>query len=298
MPNHSLSASSVAALLAEAETVLKAHEVETARLDAEALLAYVLGMDRARLFARMTEAVPQPQQDTFQALVERRVRREPLAYITGVREFWSLEFQVTSEVLIPRPETELLVETVLHLLSQAPGPKPQAPSRLLDLCTGSGCIAIALAKESPEAEVWAIDISAAALAVAQANARRHGVIERVHFLQGNMLSFINKEKIRFDAIASNPPYIPALDLATLQPEVRQWEPATALNGGSDGLDFYRALIEEGPTYLRSGGCLVMELGAGQSPAVLCLLREQRNLMGEFGVRDYAGHERVVVAYKV
>jgi release factor glutamine methyltransferase len=301
---------SVAALLTEAEAILRTQSVDTPRLDAEVLLAHCLGINRAQLYARLSAQASPTDQVAFSQLIKRRARREPLAYITGVREFWSLEFCVTPAVLIPRPETELVVETVLRLLAQATGHRPQATGclpalrpphsafRILDLGTGSGCIAIALAKEWPEAELWAIDISTAALAVAQENASKHGVAERLHFLQGDVFAPLSKNTVPFDLIVSNPPYIARLDLAALQPEVRDWEPHTALSGGEDGLDFYRRLIEESPSYLRSGGGLVMELGAGQSAEVLRLLRAQRNYIESASVRDYAGHERVAVAYRL
>jgi release factor glutamine methyltransferase len=294
---------SVAALLTEAEAILRTQGVDTPRLDAEVLLAHCLGVSRAQLYTRLSAEVSPTDHAVFSQVIGRRARREPLAYITGVREFWSLEFHVTPDVLIPRPETELVVETALRLLARATSNRRQATGcppalRILDLGTGSGCIAVALAKELPEAELWASDSSAAALAVAQENARKHGVADRLHFLQGDGFAPLNKHTAHFDLLVSNPPYISHLDLPALQPEVRDWEPCEALAGGDDGLDFYRWLIEESPSYLRSGGVLVMELGAGQSAEVLRLIRAQRNYIESASVRDYAGHERVAVAYRL
>ncbi|HXG19034.1 MAG TPA: HemK/PrmC family methyltransferase, partial [Methylomirabilota bacterium] len=194
---------SVAALLTEAEAILRTQGVDTPRLDAEVLLAHCLGVSRAQLYTRLSAEVSPTDHAVFSQVIGRRARREPLAYITGVREFWSLEFHVTPDVLIPRPETELVVETALRLLARATSNRRQATGcppalRILDLGTGSGCIAVALAKELPEAELWASDSSAAALAVAQENARKHGVADRLHFLQGDGFAPLNKHTAHFD----------------------------------------------------------------------------------------------------
>lgn len=294
--SHNLSPCSgtVHALLARAETRFSSVGIDTARLDAEALLAHVLTLDRAQLFARMSAPIATEARGTFLQLVQRRALREPLAYLTGVREFWSLEFRVTPAVLIPRPETELLVETALRLLAQAK--TLASPLRLLDIGTGSGCLAIVLAKELPTAEVWAVDASLPALAVAQDNAQRLGVAERIHFLQSDLCTALSQAERSFDLLVTNPPYIAHGELATLQPEVRNWEPGMALAGGEDGLDFYRRLLEESSQYLHSGGWLVMELGARQAAAVLDLFRASQSFQNPYCLRDYAGHERVVVAY--
>lgn len=342
-----LSTTSVKALLAEAEAQLRAQGIDTPRLEAEALLAHTLETDRTHLFARFSSLLTAAEQEAFRRKLERRMQREPLAYITGVREFWSLDFRVTPDVLIPRPETELLVETTLRLIAQknaelsslnfsnsisassfrVPSPLEgegqeggnaskvlirhpllsPPPSRgrraeefashltILDVGTGSGCIAISLAKELPAAEFWAVDVSQMALVVALDNARRHHVDKRIHFLQSDLFSSIHKEIQYFDLIVSNPPYVAHPDLASLQPEIRDWEPREALDGGKDGLDFYRRLVKESPGRLRPGGWLIMELGAGQCSAVMRLLQMQGNFRESFRVRDYAGLERVVVA---
>jgi release factor glutamine methyltransferase len=284
--------------LSEAEAFLRLHDIDTARLDAEVLLGHALAIARTQLYARLSTILHPDQQERFWGLIQRRAAREPLSYITGEREFWSLSFRVTPDVLIPRPETELLVETTLRLLSQSPRRHHHSPIHLLDIGTGSGCVAIALAKELPRAELWAVDISRAALTVAQENAQRHGVAGRIHFLQGDLFSPMNKERPRFDVIVSNPPYIAHASLATLQPEVRDWEPRTALDGGADGLDFYRRLVEESSFYLHSSGWLVMEIGVGQSSEVLRFIQMQRNFEVDASVQDYAGHERIVVASRV
>lgn len=291
-----LSATSVKTLLAESEAQLRAQGIDTPRLDAEVLLAHTLGINRANLFSRFSSLLTHAEQEAFQRKLERRARREPLAYITGEREFWSLDFSVTPAVLIPRPETERLVEITLQLLAQSTaGDDPQSSTCVLDVGVGSGCIVIALAKELSSAEFWALDISQQALTVALNNARRHEVEKRIHFLQSDLFAALNNSSQSFDLIVSNPPYIASTDFATLQPEVRDWEPQAALDGGRDGLDFYRRLVQESPAYLRPNGWLVMELGAEQYPAVRRLLQAQSNFQESFSVQDYAGLERIVVA---
>ena len=171
-------------------------------------------------------------------------------------------------------------------------------STILDVGTGSGCIAVALAKELPQAEVWATDVSADALAVASENARQHGMAERIRFLHGDLFSPFAGKEDGFDLIVANPPYIARPELAALQLEVQDWEPLAALDGGPDGLDFYRRLLHEGPTYLRTGGWLVMEIGHGQGTAVMRLARERRDLADCRCVSYYAARERVVIACKV
>ena len=279
-------------LLAEAETRLTDHGVDPARLDAETLLAHTLMIERTRLLARLSSPISPVEQEIFQHLIERRSQREPLAYITGKREFWSREFFVTPAVLIPRPETEFLVETTLQLVAQANANVSQSPMRILDIGTGSGCIAVTLAKELPSAELWAVDLSSAALSIAAKNAQHHGVDTRIRFLQGDLFSSLN-EDLFFDIIVSNPPYIPRGDLAALQQEVRDWEPQTALDGGKDGLAFYRRLVSESSARLRASGWLIMELGAGQYSTVLHFIQARSDFQESFCMQDYAGFDRVV-----
>lgn len=281
-------------LLAEAATEIAASGIDTARLDAEILLAHTLTIDRTRLLARLSSPISQDKQEIFQRLIERRIRREPIAYITGKREFWSREFCVTPDVLIPRPETEFVVETVLQLVAQPGIANPRSLIQILDIGTGSGCIAITLAKELPTAELWAVDLSSAALTVALDNAQRHGVDKRIRFLQGDLFSSIH-EALKFDIVVSNPPYIARDDLTALQPEVRDWEPKAALDGGKDGLTFYCRLVQESQTRLRSGGWLIMEMGVGQCSAVTRLIQAQSNFQESLCVQDYTGFDRVVAA---
>jgi len=287
-----------ASLLSQAITELASHGVLNPRLDAEVLLAYVLRTNRAGLYTRLHDPFPPEHVEAFGDLLHRRARREPLQYLTGTREFWSLEFKVDRRVLIPRPETEVVVETTLRLLRQSAICNPQSTIRALDVGTGSGCIAIALAKELPQAEIWATDISSDALIIANENAQRHGVAEQIRFLQGDLLTPVAGKENSFDLIVSNPPYIAQEDLDILQLEVRGWEPLVALDGGPDGLAFYRRLLSKGPAYLRPNGWLVMEIGHGQQAAILCLAQNQPDLSKDGCARDYAGRERIVFACKV
>jgi release factor glutamine methyltransferase len=287
---------SVASVLAEAEAELATLGVGNPRLEAEVLLAYALGVDRSRLLARLHEPLAHEESEVLRALLQRRRQHEPLQYITNIQEFWSLALAVDARVLIPRSETEVVVETALRLLLQSAIRNPQ--SAILDVGTGSGCIAIALAKELPQAEVWATDISPEALAVASENARKHGVAERIHFLHGDLFLPVADRRSGFDLIVSNPPYIARSDFAALQPEVRDWEPRGALDGGPEGLDFYRRLLREGAAYLRAGGWLVMEIGHGQGAAIMRLVQGQGDLTAAACITDYAGRERVTVASKV
>jgi release factor glutamine methyltransferase len=307
----------VAALLAEGGAALTAAGVSSARLDAEVLLATACAVDRTALYVRANQAVAPAAQHAFRALLARRLRREPLQYIVGRQEFWSLDFVVTPAVLIPRPETELLVELALELFppskkgeqggfsspptsrarSKSPlpplfegGESENGPLTICDLGTGSGCIAVALARELPYAEIWAVDQSAAALAVARANACRHRA-ERIRFVAGDL--FAPLTGVHFDLIVCNPPYIATRVLEQLQPELA-WEPPGALDGGSDGLEIIRRVVAAAPAHLVSGGWLVVEIGADQRPAVLELA--QATGFQEVSVRDdYAGCARVLLA---
>ncbi len=272
-------------LLRAAEAALRRAGVPTPRLDAEVLLGRAMDADRTLLFSRLGDEVPASIATRFASFVARRCRREPVAYITGAQEFWSLSFAVTPAVLIPRPETELVVEAVRALVAE----EPSAPA-VCDVGTGSGCVAVALARELPGARLWATDISPAALAVAQRNAAAHGVGEHIAFACGDLFADIDPA-VRFDVVASNPPYV--ADGAVLPAEVA-CEPAIALRAGHDGLDVIRRLLRTAPSRLRRGGWLVMEFGFGQAKAV-------RDLAAAAGFdrvcteTDLAGIPRVLIA---
>jgi release factor glutamine methyltransferase len=277
--------------LAETWTVLKILQwtadylsqkgVESGRRDAELLLCSTLDLDRVGLYLNYDRPLSPAELGVFREQVGRRARREPLQHILGRAEFWSLPFRVTPAVLIPRADTEVLVEEALKRLA--------GPCSILDVGTGSGAIAIALAHELPAAVVTAVDISAEALAVAAENARANSVEGRVVFHQVDLGALPGGP---YDLIVANPPYIPEGEIPELMPEVRVFEPHLALNGGGDGLECYRRLLPAAATCLKPGGWLLLEVGCGQAPQVLDLLR-QSGFDQCFTARDLAKIERVV-----
>ena len=236
---------------------------DEARLDAELLARHVLGWDRATFIVNEAGPVLPGFERAYATLCERRERREPMAYILGRCEFWGLEFDVTPAVLIPRPETEQIVEEALARYAGTGG-----PDRILDVGTGSGCLAVTLAREFPRARVVATDLSQEALAVASRNARRHGVERRVAFAEGSLFAPVEG---LFDLIVSNPPYVPEHDREILQPEIRDHEPALALFAGSDGLEAIRPMVALARGHLRWEGWLIFEFGFGQADAVTALI---------------------------
>ncbi|HXG56574.1 MAG TPA: peptide chain release factor N(5)-glutamine methyltransferase [Vicinamibacterales bacterium] len=232
-----------------------------ARVDAEVLARHVLGWDRARLLTNGRDPAPPNFQDAFDALLRRRGAREPVAQILGRREFWGLDFDLTPDVLIPRPETEILVEEAIDFAGGH-------PCRLvIDVGTGSGCIAVAVAHALPVTRVIAIDASLPALDVARRNVTNHDVADRITCRHGDVLAGVSETA---DLILSNPPYVPDADAATMQAEVVRFEPHAALFGGADGLDIMRRLMRQAPTRLASGGRLVVEFGFGQEAGVRAL----------------------------
>ena len=266
-----------------------------ARRDAETLLLHLLGRNRAWLLAHPEASLSGEQVDAFELLIARRAAHEPLQYLTGRQEFFGLDLHVSPAVLIPRPETELLVEAVLLWAQGARAARPEQPLRLVDVGTGSGAIALALAEHLPGADIAALDLSVDALAVAQGNADRLGLGARVRFLPSDLLETLAPEAAGergFDAIVSNPPYIPATDAESLQREVRDFEPHRALFAGGDGLGIYRRLIPEAASALRPGGLLAMEIGFGQRDALATLLHGWDDV---HFLDDLAGIPRVVLA---
>jgi len=258
------------------------------RKNAESLLMYSLGRDRAYLYAHPERTLTGDEEFRFEAAVTRRERGEPLQYVTGHQEFWGLDLLVSPAVLIPRPETEHVVEAVLERARSIPSP------RIVDVGTGSGCIALALAQELPHAEIHGVDISSAALEVARANAQRLGFAERVRFQSSDLLGAFSKDTVGFDFVVSNPPYVSEADRESLQPEVRDFEPHAALFAGPMGLDVVRRLIPQAQRSLKSEGWLVMEIGKGQDAAVQEYLSSWKNLRF---VPDLQGILRVVVAQR-
>ena len=252
---------------------------ELARRDAETLLLHLAGKNRSWLLAHLDDELSESHAARFGELIERRYRGEPIQYITGESEFYGLPFLVTPDVLIPRPETEHLVEKVVELAPLFRGP------RIVDVGTGSGAIAIAVAHEWPDAAMTATDVSASALKLARRNAERIGFADRIRFFEGDLLAPVCAE--RFDFVVSNPPYVPTADRDSLSVEVRDHEPALALFAGEDGLDVYRRLIPAAFAALEAGGFLVLEIGYGQSETVAAMLADAEFAHIEF-VPDLQG----------
>ena len=271
----------------------KAH-IETPRLDAEVLLAHSLGLKRIDLYLRYDQPLGADERAAYKRLVQRRAAREPVALIVGRREFWSLDLAVDPHVLTPRPETEHVVEAALAFLqSNTVSPDPL----VLDLGTGSGCIAVALAHSFPAARVMASDISQPALTTARRNIARHHLTDRVALVAGSALDMFARTRAHFDLIVSNPPYIPSAEIPALPPEVRDYEPLDALDGGVDGLDAYRRIIPAAAAHLRPGGALILEIGWHQRQAVSLLVEQSGGYQSCECTTDYAGHDRVIRAVR-
>jgi release factor glutamine methyltransferase len=262
----------------------RARGIENPRLDAELLVAHALGIDRMRDILDANRPLEGVELATLRDHVKRRRAYEPIAYLRGEREFYGLKFRVDKRVLVPRPDTETLVDAALARSTHV-----SMSMRQLDLCTGSGCVAIAMARQRPTASVFASDISSDALAVARDNALRLGAYN-VAFVESDLFAaFAGK---RFDVITANPPYIATGELATLMPDVRDHEPRLALDGGADGLDIVRRIVKDAPAHLTPGGVLAMEIGAGEAPATVALFEAQG--FADVRVhRDIARIERVV-----
>ena len=298
---------------------LREAKVPSFTLAAELLLLHALGRDRTWLYANAEEQVSCVDADRFFALIARRARGEPTQHLTGQQEFWGLQLEVTPDVLIPRPETEHVIEVALDRLAvgQRRAGRKQALTgeglQIADIGTGSGCIAIALAKELPSATIYATDISSAALSVAQRNAQHHSVSQRIHFIESNLLERVSiagpqqaahllgkaapHESGCFHLIASNPPYIGRREAATLMREVRDHEPEIALYGGEDGYELYADLIAQAAAHLKPAGILVLELGHSSLPAVQPLL--DAPAWTNVGVtNDLAGIPRVLAAERL
>jgi len=301
----------VRSALREGMVRLRAANTPSHTLAAELLLMHALGHDRAWLYTHSDDSLDPAAAEKYFALIARRTTGEPTQYLTGKQEFWGLEFEVTPAVLIPRPETEHVVEVALERLG-ARGIKvdmrtgePSPPLRIADVGTGSGCLAVTLAYELPHAEIVATDISAAALEVARRNAARHGVSDRIHFLQTNLLETLlhesrvtNHESRLFDLIVSNPPYVARNEASTLQREVREHEPETALFGGPTGVENYQRLIEQAGALLAPRGILVLEIGYDLAEPVRKMFHVQPVWANVSVTHDLAGIPRVLAAERI
>jgi len=279
----------IIALLQRTTRYFEEQDIDSPRLDAELLLAFALGITRIDLYLRHDQPLNPEELDRFRALVKRRRAREPVAYITGTRAFWDLELTVNPEVLIPRPETECLVEAALSFLETYPGPPGR---RVLDLGTGSGAIALSLAHSCPEDAVVAVDRSCRALSVARNNGRRLNLQDRVAWVAGDWGEMFQTHRAPFDLIVANPPYIPSGQIDALQPEIARYEPRMALDGGRDGLDCLRGIIRQAPALLKRCGALMLEIGHDQYPAGKLLADAGHAYRDVACRRDYAGLDRV------
>jgi release factor glutamine methyltransferase len=262
--------------------------VESPRLHAELLLAHVLKLPRMKLYLNFERALLPAEVDGLRELVRRRGLREPLQHITGSTSFCGLEIAVNRHVLVPRPETELLAEAGWNFLSTI----NSHLSTALDFGTGSGCLAIALAAKCPKAKIFALDVSTGALTLARQNAVANKVGDRIEFLPSDRFATL-PEAIRFDLIISNPPYIPSAEIESLEPEVRDHDPREALDGGADGLDFYRLLAAETPKFLKAEGKIMLEFGDGQADAIQQIFKNQ-NWIVEAIQPDYNQRQRILI----
>ena len=276
-------------LNATGETLIKTGSPD-AKLEAEVLIRHVLGIDRATFFRDLDEPVTDSDRQHLDDLVVRRLRREPLNYITGFREFYGLSFEVSDSVLIPRQETELLVETVISLARSRPKPE----MKICDVGTGSGAIAISLAVNLPFAEITAIDISQSALDIADANRRTHGVYNRVALRRGNLLEPVD---FKPEIIVSNPPYIPMGDLSLLQPEIK-YEPRVALDGGTDGLELIRGLLSQSLDKVSSTGAILFEIDSSQENSARILAREYFPNSHISVLDDLSGSSRAILIEEI
>jgi len=299
---------SVRSLLKQGISHLRTANVPSFTLAAELLLLHVAGHDRAWLYAHPEEILSTEMTNHYFALIERRASGEPTQHLTGKQEFWGLEFEVNPDVLIPRPETEHLIEVALDRLALRELRAGRSPCLtgngiiLVDIGTGSGCIAIALAKELSDATVYAADISSSALAVARRNAARLGFSDRIYFLESNLFEEFSPLATRhsplsFDLIVSNPPYVGRRTAETLAREVREHEPEVALYGGEEGYEFYAELLAQSHEFLKPGGLLVLELGHDSLPAVQPLL-ESRHWTNLGVTNDLAGIPRVLAVERI
>jgi release factor glutamine methyltransferase len=273
--------------LRKAKEFLERSGIDDAGREAELIISHCLGMDRATLY-RDNPRIPEDLISKIDESLKRRAKREPLQYILGYTEFYGLKINVGSGVLIPRPETELLVEEAKKIISNFEF--RISNFKFLDLCTGSGCMALALAREFPEAQIYGTDTSEVAIRYAKKNIELNN-INNVTFLKGNL--FEPLKNLVFDLIVSNPPYIKKNDIKNLQPEIKDWEPIEALDGGEDGLDYYRAIIPEARNHLNESGCLLLELGMSQSDEVK-KISEDAGFINISLVKDYTGIERIII----
>ena len=281
----------ISSLLNWTVNYFKSKNIESARLDAEVLLSHVLGQERIYLYVHFDEPMEKAELSKFREYVKKRAQHMPVAYIIGEKEFMGLPFKVTPDTLIPRPDTEILVENVLANADK------QEAVKIADIGTGSGAIILSLLANLPKAQGKTVDIAAKAVEVAKENAQSLQVADRCEFFVGDLFAPFAESGDKFDIIVSNPPYIPQADIATLEADVRAYEPVSALTDGGDGLSYYRRLLSEGKRYIKENGFIALEIGIYQAQAVkqIALDNGWQNIKI---VKDYAGIDRVVLAWNV
>lgn len=272
-------------LLNQGTIMLKNEDVDGPKNKARAILQYTLKKSKEYTIIYDTKEVTQKQRDEFVKNIKRLISGEPLQYITGVQEFMKINFIVTKDVLIPQPDTEILVEEAIKIANRLDNPL------ILDLCTGSGAIAVSLAKNVPNAKIVATDISKKALEIARQNAKLNGVLNNIDFIESNLFDKI--KNIKFDIIVSNPPYIETDEIKKLPKDVRQ-EPTIALDGGKDGLDFYRKIFAKGNEYLNRQGYLCVEIGYNQKEAVRKIIEKKERYVQTYCIKDLCQNDRVIV----
>lgn len=285
-------------LLKWTTSYFKSHDIDSPRATAEILLAHILKLKRIDLYLRHDQPLISDELLKFKAFIKRRIKREPVAYIVGVKEFWSMDFAVTEDVLIPRPETECLVETSLGLLPEDSNSDPNnPPMRILELGTGSGAVILALASMETKHLFFASDLSIKAVLLAKQNAKHHGLDKTVNFFCADWFTPIKDVRHQFDMIISNPPYIPTQVVSQLQPEICKYEPISALDGNEDGLHCFRHIINNAHVYLNLQGSLVLEIGHDQKNEVQNIAEKCGNYKNIVFTKDYSGYHRVVQMQK-
>ena len=275
---------------------LQEKQIENPRMTAEVLLAHQLNIDRVTLYINFDQPLNESEISGYRSLIKRRLQREPLQYITGAQEFWSLDFIVNPQVLIPRPESELLVELAINQL-KPPNAFENHPPKILDLGTGCGALAISLAKEVQEAKIWATDISSGALKLANLNAKKHGVADRIKFKHGDLWNPLINQDITFDIIISNPPYIACEEYNDLPPEIRDYEPRSALDGKGDGMYYIEKILKGGLHFLNTGGLILLEMAPDQTNEALSLIGQIKGYGESSRIKDYSHRYRVVMAQR-
>lgn len=283
-------------LLKVSADYLKKKQIDSPRLTAEVLLAHQLNSDRVTLYLNLDQPLTEKEVAGYRALIRRRLGREPLQYITGIQEFWSLDFMVDARALIPRPETELLVEQAVRLLKPAAESENQEP-KILDLGTGCGTIAVSLAKEVQNTRIWATDNSRDALELARLNAERNGVSDRIEFKEGDLWEPLMNLGIKFDIILSNPPYVASEEYNDLPPEVRDYEPRSALDGRDGGMYYIERILTEAPDYMKPEAWIMLEMAPDQTEKGLGLVENIEGYGKKTRIRDYSRLYRIVLAQR-